>query len=97
MSKLETTIGYSPLTEKVYLGKANKEKGLWVGDKKEITDDYLQVLFQYVPSGNSRQIRQGDDVYKIINIDWNNIDHIDRGILFLQSRRQSLKEIEPQA
>ena len=28
-------IGYSPLTEKIYLGKQNQEKGMWIGEKED--------------------------------------------------------------
>jgi len=31
-------IGYSPLSDKVYLGKQNTEKRIWVGDKNDITN-----------------------------------------------------------
>ena len=50
-------IGYSPLTEKIYIGKQNQEKGMWVGDKEDITSDFINVMFQYVSEGTSRTIR----------------------------------------
>jgi len=40
-------IGYSPLTDKVYLGKQNTKKRLWVGDKKDITNDFLAVASEF--------------------------------------------------
>jgi hypothetical protein len=40
-------IGYSPLTDKVYLGKQNTEKRLWVGDKEDITNDFLAVASEF--------------------------------------------------
>ena len=40
-------IGYSPLTDKVYLGKQNTEKRLWVGDKKDITNEFLAVASEF--------------------------------------------------
>jgi hypothetical protein len=42
-------IGHSPLTDRVYLGKQNKEKGMWVGEKEDITEEFLHVLNQYIP------------------------------------------------
>jgi uncharacterized protein YpmB len=51
-------IGYSPLTEKVYLGKQNKEKGMWIGnDKEDITSDFINVMFQYVEPNTTRTIK----------------------------------------
>lgn len=49
-------IGYSPLTQKIYLGKQDKTKGMWVGDKEDITSDFINVLFQYVGKNESRKI-----------------------------------------
>lgn len=55
--KIKKGIGYSSLTDKIYLGKQNQEKGMWVGDKEDITSDFIDVMFQYVPEGTSRTIR----------------------------------------
>lgn len=30
-------IGYSPLTERVYIGRQNRLKGTWIGEKEDIT------------------------------------------------------------
>lgn len=53
-------IGYSPLSQKVYLGKQNKEKSMWVGDKEDITSDFINVMFQYVDKNNVRRITNVD-------------------------------------
>ena len=49
-------IGYSPLTEKIYLGKQNKDKGIWVGDKEDITSDFINVMMNYIPENTTRTI-----------------------------------------
>lgn len=49
-------IGYSPLTEKVYLGKQNTEKRLWVGDKKDITNEFLAVASEFFTENTVRQV-----------------------------------------
>lgn len=49
-------IGYSGLTDRVYLGKQNKEKGLWIGDKQDITSDFLFVVEQFFEIGSLRTI-----------------------------------------
>lgn len=53
-------IGYSPLTEKVYLGKQNQEKGLWIGEKKDITNQFLDVVYFYFEEGTIRTIKTND-------------------------------------
>lgn len=49
-------IGYSPLTDKIYLGKQNTEKGIWIGDKKDITNEFLAVSFEYFKENYIREI-----------------------------------------
>ena len=77
-------IGYSPLTEKIYLGKQNKEKSMWVGDKEDITNEFLNVLFEYVPKGSSRIIKSGSGTNIILNIEQNEVS-MERAIEFLKN------------
>lgn len=49
-------IGYSPLTDKVYLGRQNREKGIWIGEKEDITNDFLQVSSQFFEKNTVRTI-----------------------------------------
>ena len=53
---IKNGIGYSPLTEKIYLGKQNPEKRIWVGEKKDITNDFIAVSFEYFEEGTVREI-----------------------------------------
>lgn len=53
---IKNGIGYSPLTDKVYLGKQNTEKRLWVGDKKDITNDFLAVASEFFEVNTIRDI-----------------------------------------
>jgi len=43
----QSGIGYSPLTERVFMGKQNPEKRMWVGEKKDITNQFIDVAFSY--------------------------------------------------
>jgi len=52
----ELGIGLSPLTEKIYVGRQNKAKRMWVGEKKDITDNFLDVMFQYLTLDEVREI-----------------------------------------
>lgn len=57
---IKNGIGYSPLTEKVYLGKQNTDKRLWVGEKKDITNDFIAVSFEYFEENTIRKIGSSD-------------------------------------
>ena len=49
-------IGYSMLTDRILLGKINEEKGEWIGEKRDITERFLNVCFEYFPEGEVRSI-----------------------------------------
>lgn len=49
-------IGYSPLSDKVYLGKQNQEKRMWTGTKEDITNQFLDVSFAYFEENTIRNI-----------------------------------------
>jgi NADPH:quinone reductase-like Zn-dependent oxidoreductase len=53
-------IGYSSLTDKIFIGKQNNKKGMWVGDKEDITNDFLNVCFQYFEEGTVRTVVSPD-------------------------------------
>jgi hypothetical protein len=47
MAYEKLVLGFSPLTERVYLGKVNpKKKNEWSGDKKDITSNFIAVMLQ---------------------------------------------------
>ena len=49
-------IGYSSLTDRVFIGKMNNKKGMWVGDKEDVTNDFLHTSFQYFEEGTVRTV-----------------------------------------
>lgn len=61
-------IGYSPLTDKVYIGKQNKKMRMWVGEKEDITNEFLDVAFQYFEENTIRSISTGKKENLFINI-----------------------------
>lgn len=61
-------IGYSSLSDKVYIGKQNTKKGMWIGEKEDITDDFLHVAFQYFGENTIRSIKTGEKENLLINI-----------------------------
>lgn len=70
-------IGYSPLTEKIYLGKQNKDKGIWVGNKEDITSDFINVMMNYIPENTTRTITGLDTLSQNIFI---NVKYDKKGI-----------------
>lgn len=38
-------MGVSPITNTIYYGNVNEEKGLWVGEKKDVTDTAIAAVF----------------------------------------------------
>jgi hypothetical protein len=76
-------IGYGHLTEKIYLGRQNKEKGRWVGDKEDITSDFLFVLVQYIPKQTTRTIVCGESESTVLHIS-NTKEGYEKAIKYLQ-------------
>ena len=52
----KTGIGHSPLTDRIFLGKQNQEKGMWVGEKKDITSEFITVALSYFEENMIREI-----------------------------------------
>lgn len=51
-----TGLGFSPLTGRIYWGLQN-DKGVWVGNnKKDVTNEFLQVMEHKFPVGYSQNI-----------------------------------------
>lgn len=85
-------IGYSPLTDKVYLGKQNPEKRMWVGDKTDITNEFLAVAAEYFEENTIRNIScSNGDSNLFINIK-NDESSIKKTIKNLSKRLSSFKE-----
>lgn len=40
-------MGVSPITNTIYYGNVNEEKGLWVGEKKDVTDMAIAAVFEW--------------------------------------------------
>lgn len=61
-------IGYSPLGDAVYMGKQNTIKRMWVGQKENITDQFIAVAFEYFPENTIREISSDTGSNLFINI-----------------------------
>jgi hypothetical protein len=87
-------IGYSPLTDKVYLGKQNTEKRIWIGDKKDITNDFLAVASEFFEENTVRNIGCSDGASNLfINIK-NDRKSIEKVIRNLTKRLDSLNNTQ---
>lgn len=84
-------IGYSPLTEKIYMGKQNQEKGMWIGEKEDITSDFINVMFQYIEPNTQRTIRteSGSETNIFFNIKKDK-ESIEKAIKYFEKLRTEL-------
>ena len=46
-SKTIKTMGVTPVTNIIYYGNVNEEKGLWVGERKDVTDMAIGAVFEW--------------------------------------------------
>lgn len=46
-SKTIKAMGVNPITNTIYYGNVNEEKGLWVGEKKDVTDMAIAAVFEW--------------------------------------------------
>lgn len=84
-------IGYSPLTDKVYLGKQNPDKRMWVGNKTDITNEFLAVTARFFEQNTIREIVCSDDSSNLfINIK-NDKASLEKVIKNLSKRVEKLK------
>lgn len=58
-TKIETGLGYSPLTERVFYGRQNKAKQMWVGEKKDVTSDFIACSLVYYEENSIREVTGG--------------------------------------
>ena len=55
-------IGYSPLSDKVYMGTQNTAKRLWVGEKVDITQEFIAVAHEYFEVNKVRSFTSMDSM-----------------------------------
>ena len=46
-SKTVKKMGVSPITNTIYYGNVNEEKGSWVGEKKDVTNMAIASVFEW--------------------------------------------------
>ena len=59
---------YSPLNDKIYLGQQDRTKGMQIGEKEDITNDWLNVAFQYFEENTVRNIGSSNKQNLFINV-----------------------------
>lgn len=86
MSDIKSGIGYSPLTDRVYLGRQNPKKGMWVGDKKDITSEFIATALSYFEENTIREIGGSKGSKNLVINIKNDKAHIKKLISNLQKR-----------
>ena len=65
MTDTKLHLGYSPLTEKIYLGKQNGN--YWVGEKRDVTNEFIQVmLHKFQPNMITGVTINGELTYNVL-------------------------------
>jgi hypothetical protein len=91
MASTKNGIGYSPLTDKVYLGKQNSKEQIWVGDKKDITSDFLSTAMAYFEENTIRTIGSLTGTSNLVINIKDDKESIEKLIKNLQSRLTAKK------
>ena len=95
MGSTRKGIGYNPIDGKVYLGRQNREKGMWVGDKEDISEDFLNVLMQWLEDNGCREIKngKGETTNLLLNI-VDDQESLMRTISFLNKRVKEMSDAQ---
>ena len=65
MSDNKMHLGHSPLTGRIYLGRQKGDH--WVGDKRDVTSEFLQVMEHKFPIGTAQNVSvNGENKYRVI-------------------------------
>lgn len=51
-------IGYCPMSDKIKLGRQNKEKQMWIGETEDITSDFININLQWLKDGEIRDVKK---------------------------------------
>lgn len=61
-------LGFNPIDKRVYLGR--QKDGIWSGDKRDVTNDFLQVMEHKFPINTAQNISiNGENRYRVLVID----------------------------
>lgn len=66
MGKLQ--LGYSPLSENIYLGRTNPKKpNEWIGEKRDVTSNFIQVMLQkFEPNTINNITINGETKFRVL-------------------------------
>ena len=87
-------IGYSMLTDRILLGRINEEKGEQIEEKRDITERFLNVCFEYFPEGEVRSIDtpNKNKTNMFINVSRSKED-IEKTINFLKKELEDINKL----
>lgn len=60
------TIGVSPLTKRVFLGRLNKKGDMWLEGKRDITEMFMKCCVEYFEAGTENTITANGEPLLII-------------------------------
>lgn len=66
----KASIHYSPLTERVMLGRVNPSTGVAIGEMRDVTSAFLQVMEMKFPINSTQVVNvDGEPSYRVIVVD----------------------------
>ena len=60
------TLGVSPITETVYLGRLNKKGNMWLNGKRDVTEMFLKCSAEFFKPGTEHTLSVDGEPYFII-------------------------------
>ena len=60
------TMGVSPITKTVFIGRLNKKGNMWLDGKRDFTNEFLSCVEQFFSPGSETEITAGGKVTVII-------------------------------
>lgn len=64
---IKSQLSFSPLTERVFWGRVNQKTGMAVGEQRDVTSNFLQVMECKFPINTTQNISiNGENAYRVI-------------------------------
>jgi hypothetical protein len=66
MAYEKLTIGVSPITKTVFIGRLNKKGNMWLDGKRDITSDFLRCIEEFFQPGSTTELTVNGEVGLVI-------------------------------
>jgi len=89
-NEITSGIGYSPLSDRIFMGRQNSKKSMWVGKKKDITNQFIDCSFHYFEENTIRTItvEKAKHLFIHLKISDSAIDSVIKKLQLLKSKNK---------